>query len=128
MPLVPPAPVRFSTKTCRPRLRDRTALHCRAAKSRAPPAASGTIKRTGLVGQGVCASAGRNTPASAKLVVLLIKLRRSIIRISVSVVAPVSLDLEIIIGTPRAKAGQRETPQKPVFESILVNATRICDA
>ncbi len=45
------------------------------------------MKRTGLVGHGVCASAGRNPPASARPPAPLMNLRRPIIRMNVSVTA-----------------------------------------
>src|SRR4029078_43629 len=51
MPMVPPAPVRFSTSTCCPIVSDMRSPRDRAMKSIAPPGASGTMKRMGLAGQ-----------------------------------------------------------------------------
>src|SRR6266516_438497 len=62
MPMVPPAPVRFSMTTCWPIARDTGSPTTRATKSRPPPGASGTMKRTGRLGHAAsdvpCARAG----------------------------------------------------------------------
>jgi hypothetical protein len=50
MPIVPPAPVRFSTTTVWPSVRDSTSPTWRAMKSIAPPGASGTMNRIVLLG------------------------------------------------------------------------------
>src|SRR6516162_1269829 len=47
MPIVPPAPVRFSITICWPIARDTGSPTTRATKSRPPPGASGTMNRTG---------------------------------------------------------------------------------
>src|SRR3954463_6997493 len=57
MPIVLPAPVRFSMNTCWRSSRDRCSPTTRATKSRPPPAASGTMKRTGRFGH-VASSGG----------------------------------------------------------------------
>src|SRR5262245_23108729 len=51
MPIVPPAPVRFSITTCWPIARDIVSAVTRATKSRPPPGAKGTMKRIGRLGQ-----------------------------------------------------------------------------
>src|SRR6185369_93420 len=51
MPIVPPAPVRFSITTCWPISRATRSPTTRATKSSPPPAASGTMNRTGRFGQ-----------------------------------------------------------------------------
>src|SRR6516162_1393385 len=50
MPIVPPAPVRFSITICWPIARDTGSPTRRATKSSPPPGASGTMKRTGRLG------------------------------------------------------------------------------
>src|SRR5262249_56660299 len=53
MPMVPPAPVRFSITICWPIARDIDSPTTRATKSSPPPGASGTMKRTGRLGHAV---------------------------------------------------------------------------
>src|SRR5262249_55664744 len=66
IPMVPPAPVRFSTTTCCPIVRDMRSPVARAIKSIAPPGASGTMNRTGLFGQfDACAHARVRLPRPA---------------------------------------------------------------
>ncbi|OLB79101.1 MAG: hypothetical protein AUI16_02060 [Alphaproteobacteria bacterium 13_2_20CM_2_64_7] len=92
MPIVPPAPVRFSMTICWLIARDIASPTTRATKSSPPPGASGTMKRTGRLGHSVsedraaCARAalGRSAPcttpprsATAPPAALLIKVRLS---------------------------------------------------
>ncbi len=58
LPIVPPAPVRFSTITLRPSSVPSSALNERARTSCTPPAANGTTTRiTPCAGEAVAASA-----------------------------------------------------------------------
>src|SRR2546430_1208273 len=66
MPIVPPAPVRFSITTCWPSSRDICSPITRATKSSPPPAASGTMNRTGRFGQSCAAAALAKTTAPTK--------------------------------------------------------------
>src|SRR6516162_1746511 len=92
MPMVPPAPVRFSITICWPIARDTDSPTTRATKSSPPPGASGTMKRTGRLGHVVsvapCARAASGpcgawaiSPSSAMpaAAARLINVRRSIL-------------------------------------------------
>src|ERR1035437_7314450 len=57
------------------------------------------MKRTGLDGHGVCANAGRNPPASVRPPMPLMKLRRPIIRMNVSVADLVCFGSEFLWNT-----------------------------
>ena len=87
MPMVPPAPVRFSTTTCCPMVNVMRSPIARAMKSIAPPGASGTMNRTGLFGQSdACAHArGRLLRPAATALVAAIKSAR---RFSFDIVFP----------------------------------------
>ena len=67
---MPPAPPAFSTITCWPKISDRRAATIRPMMSAPPPAANGTTKVIGRLGQ-LCAEAGpqaatqENTDAAA---------------------------------------------------------------
>jgi hypothetical protein len=50
VPIVLPAPARFSTTNCWPRLAESRCAMKRAMKSVPPPGANGTMMRTGFVG------------------------------------------------------------------------------
>src|SRR5262245_24295088 len=58
MPIVPPAPVRFSMTICWPIARVIASPTTRATKSSPPPGASGTMKRTGRLGHSSDAGVG----------------------------------------------------------------------
>src|SRR5437588_7699714 len=76
MPIVPPAPVRFSMNTCWPSPRETYSPTSRATKSSPPPAANGTMKRTGRFGQSCArATCGANSAVAA---MPLMKVRRRI--------------------------------------------------
>src|SRR5712691_6238968 len=57
MPIIWPAPGRLSTTNCRPNDSESFSATARAMMSVPPPAAEGTIKRTGLDGYPLCACA-----------------------------------------------------------------------
>src|SRR5215831_8629925 len=82
MPMVPPAPVRFSITTCWPIDRDIGSAVTRATKSSPPPAASGTMKRIGRFGQAGSAGWARAPSAAAMPAISapLMMVRRSISR------------------------------------------------
>src|SRR5215475_9882645 len=87
MPMVPPAPVRFSTTTCWPIVSDMRSPAARAIKSIAPPGASGTMIRTGLFGQSdACAQARERLPRPAATAPVAAK--RSARRFSFDIVFP----------------------------------------
>src|SRR5216684_2929622 len=66
VPVVPPAPVTFSTTTCWPSVRDMWSPTMRATTSVGPPAAKGTMRVMGRSGYAACAVPAESPSRAAK--------------------------------------------------------------
>src|SRR5713101_255392 len=66
VPVVPPAPVTFSTTTCWPSVRDLWSPTMRATTSVGPPAAKGTMRVMGRSGYAACAVPAESPSRAAK--------------------------------------------------------------